>query len=183
MVKILSGVLLLACLLPTQTTSKVVPVKLFFLDDADHSTWCVYANESSWKDAVEKTGADNVATAEIADFKAITIQFTQSDETGDWMVFDEYTVGRDDSMVGLSRRINVLPADRTIEEKYALQNGALVKMSTATRSLTTSKILQNGGPWSPDLPVLKRVQDFPFATLIHYSPTQIAASGQVCSSK
>ena len=110
------GVLLLACLLPTQTTSKVVPVKLFFLDDADHSTWCVYANESSWKDAVEKTGADNVATAEIADFKAITIQFTQSDETGDWMVFDEYTVGRDDSMVGLSRRINVLPADRTIEE-------------------------------------------------------------------
>src|SRR5450759_323329 len=140
--------------------------KLFLLEDAGHHLWCAYADETTWKVAVEKSSSDVVATIEYISGRASKISFTQQDETGDWIAYDRYSLGDTGALEALNRTVNVLPGNRSVEQTFTIKDGKFQKKSTASRNLDTHELIPPTNDWLPDLPVMTNLRAFPFFPLL-----------------
>jgi len=145
----------------TQRTSKI-----FIANDADHHQWCAYPTQSAWQSDVKLFGSGIVATLTSAQGRLSSIEVTTEDEAGDWIVYDHYTVSTDGTLQEDKRKINILPGDRSVEESYLIRDGKAKKQSSTTKSLSTGKSLASSEDWVPEVSVIARLKDFPFASLI-----------------
>ena len=136
---------------------------MFLVYDDHLKKWCAYAKESSWKSQVAALAADTVASMHFSEGRLISIDVTTQDETGDWMVFDHYTIETGGNLQQLRRRINILPGDRSVSEIYLIAIGKAKLQSRATTSLTTGKELTGSEDWLPEVPTFSRLGDFSFA--------------------
>jgi hypothetical protein len=162
-----------------QSTGK----RFFLLEDAEHHQWCAYGNESEWTSEVKSLTALMVATLEYSGDQVSKIAVTEEDEAGDWIVYDHYLIGDKGEIRELKRTINILPGDRSEEETYLVLDGKAKKQSSNSRKLSTKEVLpaqQEQKDWLPNVPIIPRLQDFPFAALISGKHLEPASSGKVC---
>lgn len=157
--------------------------RLFFLQDVQHKQWCAYESEPVWTSEVKRLGADSVATVDYADDRVSNIALSQQDETGDWMVSDHYAVNHKGELRKLKRIINILPGDRSEEELYMIADGKAKKQTHISRKLSTGKTLRAPEEvWLPQVPIVTRLQDFPFAALARDTRPDLWPESRKCIS-
>ena len=163
---------LLAATLPSSQASHALAKaatrsEVFLLENARGRQWCAYNNELTWKTAVRNIKAMTVGTLTYSNGNLSRINVTETDQSGDWIVYDRYSLDDRGEIVELLRVINVLPGDRHVIETYSISNGKAKKISTEEKSLTTGKPLASPQPvWLPNLPIEAEVKRFPFAGLL-----------------
>jgi hypothetical protein len=155
---------------------------LFLLEDTEHHQWCAYGSESEWTSEVKSLTAMVVGTLEYSGDHVSKIAVTEEDEAGDWTVYDHYVIDDKGQISELKRTINILPGDRSEDETYVMLDGKPKKQVSNSRRLSTKEPLhgQKEKVWLPEVPIITRVQDFPFASLILEKHPQLASSGKVC---
>jgi hypothetical protein len=166
-----------------QTLGARYEKKLFLAIGADSQEWCIYTDEARWKSDIASLGSSSVGTLDYSGDRLSAIDVTQEDETGDWIVYDHYSVSPDNRPTQDSRRINILPGDRTVNETYAIENGHAERRSSLTRSLSTGQAPSNSEKWLPDVPVFVDLHDFPFVSLIPHKYSENLSDGKRCAVK
>jgi hypothetical protein len=155
--------------------------EIFFLEDDQRRQWCGYSDQSEWKSAVQSLSAMIVGGVAYLKDRVSVIHVTETDESGDWAVYDEYTLDQNGRLQKLKRTINVLPGRITEDQIFRIENGKAIQESRSSRELGTGKPTQfPGGNWRPDLPVITNVQAFPFWPLILDARAEILAKGKAC---
>src|SRR5579864_3291721 len=86
--------------------------KVFLLEVAGNNQWCSYLSESTWKAKVQEVGAMTVGTLIYSNDHLVQIDVTETDESGDWTVYDHYLLDDHGQLVKLTRLLNVLPGNR-----------------------------------------------------------------------
>jgi hypothetical protein len=87
---------------------------------------------------VQKVGAVTVGALNYSGDHLLQIDVTETDESGDWTVYDHYVLDDRRQVIRLSRTINVLPEDRSVLQTFSISDGH------ATRTATTEKRLSTG---------------------------------------
>lgn len=155
--------------------------KLYLVGDEGHHEWCAYRSQSSWKSDVDKLSPARVGTLIYTVDDLSAIEVSEQDETGDWIVYDEYSLASNGELRGDQRRINILPGDRAVEETYEIHDGKAEKQSSTTRSLSTGKASATSETWLPGVPITTRVENFPFAALIKQRYSTLPSEAKVCA--
>jgi len=160
-------VLSMGSLVQCASSSQSANERLYLLEAASGGQqWCIYRNEIEWDKDVQRQHAMVVATVEYVSGRLVAVHVTEQAETGDWIVYDNYTVGSDGQPQSLHRTVNTLPGERREERVFKIHRGRATERSRATRGLDTDTPLLGGETWLPDVPVVTNIQAFPFAALI-----------------
>ena len=162
-------------------SGKRVSNELFLVNDEQRNEWCAYANESLWKSQVDTVGADTVATLSFFETHLTSIEVTTQDETGDWLMIDHYTLGTAGDIKQLQRRANILPGDRSVSETFSITNGKAKLEKRDTTSLTPGQKLTSTEDWVPPVPIVTRLEDFPFAPLTALKHSEVNSKGKICA--
>ena len=153
---------------------------VYFLKDDSHKQWCAYANESRFKTQIQSLKAMIVGGADYADGRLLTARVTETDETGDWAVNDEYTYNKSGKIQALKRTINILPEDFSEEQIFVIENGRAVKQRSVYRELRTGKVSQKSVNGFEAPPVITNTEGFPFSDLIGSKRYEVWSKGSVC---
>jgi hypothetical protein len=161
--------LIVFCLLlqsrPPSTQRKAS--KIFFLEDTGTNQWCAYNREATWKAAVRNAEAMTVGTLIYSDGHLSQIYLTETDQSGDWMVYDHYFLDDHGRIVKLSRMINVLPGDRSVLQTFSIRDGKATKSVTKAKELSTGETLTSPEPvWLPEVPIETSMGMFAFSGLL-----------------
>jgi len=141
--------------------------KVTLLEDTAGHQWCAYNKESAWQKAVQETGAMTVGTLSFSNDQLSRIDVTETDESGDWTVYDHYRLDHANKIVRLERMINVLPGDRSVVQTFSISEDRAKKIQTESKQLSTGKILNDPKPiWLPQLAIRTELSQFPFSALI-----------------
>lgn len=155
-------------------------VELFILEESQTSHWCAYRSEAAWHEAVQKEGAVTVGTLRYLDGRLLQIDVTETDETGDWIVYDSYFLDNQAQIVKLLRLVNVLPGDRSISQIFAFKDGRARKTATSEKQLSTGARLRSPSKeWVPSLPIRIGIKSFPFHRL--FELPGLTARVKVCT--
>jgi hypothetical protein len=174
------GVMLFA-LLVGQTSAQEKMV--CFLKDDAHQQWCGYSSEAKMKDQVQPLNALVLGCAKYVNGHVSVLRITETDETGDWAVNDEYTLNNAEKIVTLKRTINILPGNTSEEQLFIIENGKAAKQGSVYRELRTGRATQRSADWFQPLPVFTDKQAFPFSSLLIGKRFDVWAKGKVCVSK
>lgn len=141
--------------------------KVFLLEDRRSNEWCGYKDEAAWNAAVQEAGAMTVGTLTYSGGRLSKIDVTETDETGDWLVYDQYFLNDRGRIVRLSRMINVLPGNRSVVQTFSIRDGKVTRTGTTVKDLSTGRPLTSSKPvWLPDLPIRTERRAFPFWSLL-----------------
>ncbi len=154
--------------------------KVYLLEDRAHQQWCGYKIEATWGSEKESLSALVVGTAEYRNDRLSTIALTEAGESGDWIVYDNYSLDREGRVQSLKRTTNVLPGDSSVEQVFTNRNGSMTIVSTTTRSLSTGDPKAVTPIDVPSVPILGNLQEFRFASLIVNRLAEIESAGKVC---
>jgi hypothetical protein len=162
---ILVGFLLL--FQPGFASAQVKASKVFLLEDAGNNQWCSYTTEATWKTKVQEVGAMTVGTLAYSNDHLSQIDVTETDESGDWTVYDHYFFDDHGRIVKLTRLLNVLPGDRSVSQTFSISNGKAEKTATSEKQLSNGKpVTSPAGDWLPDVAIQTEPKMFPFAALV-----------------
>ena len=162
--KVLIGLLLIQA---GFVSAQAKAYKVFLLEDAGNDQWCSYITESRWKAKVHELGAMTVATLSYSNDHLTQIDVTETDETGDWTVYDRYFLDGHGQLVKLSRLLNVLPGDRSVSQTFSISNGKATRTASSEKRLSTGKAVTSpAAEWLPDLPIKTGTSMFPFSPLL-----------------
>lgn len=180
--KILAVFGILSALSASQKSPEKGPTnELFLVADEHNAEWCAYRDEASWRSRVDALGADTIATFSFSNDHLTSIEVTTQDETVDWLVIDNYTLGDSGEPSQLQRRANILPGDRSVVETFLIIDGKLKLKDRSTTSLKTGQKLKSTEQWIPEVPIITRKKDFPFADLMKMKYSDVIAKGKACS--
>lgn len=172
------GVLLFFC--SDHGSGQAKTAKVFLLEDTASNQWCAYDEEAAWNTAVRDAGAMTVGTLTYSNDLLLRIDVTETDETGDWIVYDHYFLDDHGRIEKLSRMINVLPGDMSVSQMFSIRNGKAKKIATSEKQLSTGKPLTSPKPvWLPDLLIKTRTNVFPFSGLLEHSDLRTAS--KICT--
>jgi hypothetical protein len=163
------------------TSAQTEAKKLFLLSDDHRKEWCAYASESTWKSQVELSGAGTVATLDFSSGHITLIDVTTEDEAGDWAVFDHYSLTDAGELQQLRRKVNILPGDRSVAETYTITERKARLQNRTTTSLSTGEKLKNAEEWLPEVRVVTRLSDFPFAALTTLKYSDVLSKSKICA--
>lgn len=153
---------------------------VFLLRDDLHQQWCGYASESLFKLQIQSLKALVVGGADYADGHLSMVRVTETDETGDWAVNDEYIFDKAGRIRTLKRKINILPEDTSEEQMFVIENGKAIKQRSTYHELGTRKATQKRVDWFEASPVITDVEAFPFAPLIGSKRFNVWSQGEAC---
>jgi hypothetical protein len=153
---------------------------VYFLKDDSHKQWCGYASESRFKAQIQALAAMVVGGADYTDSRISTVHVTETDETGDWEVYDEYTTDKNGKLESLKRTINILPEHNSEEQLFLIQNGKAIKQRSTYHALGMGKTPQKSVDWFKAPPVVTRIAAFPFSALIGSKRTEVWSKGAAC---
>jgi|SRR4051812_28044827 hypothetical protein len=163
----LTVAVLLCVVIGVAQSGRSAGLTVYLLEDAQAQQWCAYTDQTAWKSSVDSLQALDVATVEYRNEHSSTVNFTQEDEAGDWIVYDRYSLDQNGQPKRLHRKINILPGDLNVEQVIQIQNGTTKKVSTVRRRLSTGKVLEKSSDvWLPQLPIIKNTKGFPFSSLL-----------------
>lgn len=168
--RVFRAVLLGAVLLlfrPGYVFGQVKATEIFLLEDVANKPWCSYTREAPRQAAVEDAEAMTVASLIYSNGRLSQINVTETGETGDWIVYDNYFLDSHRQIVKLTRWINVLPGDRSVLQTFSISGGRARQTATTEKWLSTGQPLRSPEPvWLPELPVRTDVKSFPFSALL-----------------
>jgi hypothetical protein len=153
---------------------------VYFLKDSAHKQWCAYASESQLRTQVQSLRAMVVGGVDYVGGRVSAVHVTQSDETGDWAVNDDYSVDEAGKIQRLRRTINILPEDNSEEQVFLLASATPFLQSSTHRELRTGKPTQKTVGWFHAPPVVASLRAFPFAALIGGGRQDAWANGTAC---
>ena len=108
-----------------------------------------------------------VATLIFSNHHLSRINITETDESGDWTVYDHYSVDQHGEIVKLSRMINVLPGDRSVLQTFWISAGKAKQGTMSEKQLSTGRLLSSPkSVWLPELPIKTATSQFPFSRLL-----------------
>jgi hypothetical protein len=139
---------------------------LYLLKDRKHEQWCAFRDQRQWRASVDSLSASVVATADFVDGRISAVEVTEQDETGDWIVYDHYSLAENGRISKLKRTVNSLPSDRSDSEIFQIANGVAQKESTASRKLSNGEPVTRSTALYPDPPIVTSIQSFPFFPLL-----------------
>jgi hypothetical protein len=158
----------LCVLEPTFIFAQAKTSRLFLLEDTQKKQWCSFNDEARWTALVQSLSAENVATLTYSNDSLIEIHVTQTDQTGDWTVFDSYSIDSHANLAKLSRLINVLPGDWSVRQTFSIEGGKATKTASTVKRLSTGEIVSSPKiDWLPDLSIITKLNLFPFSGLLH----------------
>jgi hypothetical protein len=153
---------------PTFLFAQAKTSRLFLLEDTQKKQWCSFNDEASWKARVQSLSSENVAVLTYGNDSLSKIDMTQTDQTGDWTVFDSYSIDSRAKLATLSRLINVLPGDWSVRQTFSIKEGKATKTAATVKQLSTGEIVSSPKvDWLPDLPIITDLNLFPFAGLLN----------------
>jgi len=153
---------------------------VYFLKDDSDKQWCAYASESRFKAQIESLKAVVVGGASYSDGRLLTVRVTETDETGDWAVNDEYTCDKSGKIQTLRRTINILPENSSEEQFFVIEKGRAVKQRSVYRELRTGKATGKSVNWFEAPPVITATEAFPFWPLLGARRDEVWSRGSVC---
>lgn len=153
---------------------------VYFLRDDSHKQWCGYASESQFKAQIQSLQALTVGGANYEDGHLSTVRVTETDETGDWAVNDEYTFDKSGKIQTLKRTINILPEDNSEEQFFIIRNEKAIKQRSTYRELSTGKATRKTVNWFHAPPVVTKIEAFPFSLLIDSKRIEVWSKGSAC---
>ena len=155
--------------------------KIYLLADTEHQQWCAFSSEATWKSEVKSLSSMRVTTVDYVDGRVTTIRVTEEDETGDWIVYDHYSLDESGMLRKLKRTINVLPGDRSEEQVFLIQGEKSRKQSSTSRTLSTGKPISPSKDWLPEVPIVTSLHVFPFSPLLDAEKLdEIRSKGKAC---
>ena len=154
--------------------------EFFALEDGAHHQWCAYSAKSAWNAEVDALESLSVASIRFSDGHVSAVDFTKTDETGDWIIYDRYTFDRSGRLLTLERRTNLATVDRGILETFVLGDGKVVRTATSQVSLRSGARLPFQKVWAPSLTVRMSVREFPFARLFEAGIEGMKLKEKVC---
>jgi hypothetical protein len=164
------GIVLISCTLLLHAGIASAPAKaskVFLLEDAGNNQWCSNISEPTWKTKVQETGAMTVGAVIYSNDHLAEIDVTETDESGDWTVYDHYLFDDHGQMVKLTRLLNVLPGDRSVSQVFSIRNGKAKKTGTSEKQLSSGKpVGAPKGDWLPDVTIEADPKMFPFSALL-----------------
>jgi hypothetical protein len=154
---------------------------LYYLKDESHARWCGFKSQSEWRQQVEAHQAFVVGGIDFTQSHATKVHVTTADETGDWSVSDEYSLGDREEIRALKRTIDVVPEDLRQELTYAIQNGKATRRGSTLRVLETEKLVSDRRPvgWLKPPHIITAAHHFPFWQLLT-KRQEIWSRGQAC---
>lgn len=153
--------------------------KIFLLEDTSNAQWCAYAKNTEWSAAVQDIGAMAVGELTYINSRLLRIDVTETDETGDWIVYDHYFLNDHEELVKLSRLINVAQGDRRFIQVFSIKDGRTKNIVTKERRSSASDLAVSSKPeWLPDVLIYTRKELFPFSGLFHQ--LKLMKNGRLC---
>ena len=163
--------------------AEVEAPRLYLLEVPKTHQWCTYASQSVWNAAVQKTGSAKVAELTFRGDRMSVISITETDESGDWMVFDRYLLDELGRPYKLFRTLNVLSGDRSVIEAFSLSEDKVTKLSTRSKQLRTGRnVPPSEDVWLPHIPIARRLNMLPFSDLLTRSDLRQAEKICITSS-
>jgi hypothetical protein len=160
--------------------SEHVGKALYFLEDDAHGQWCGYASEAQFKAQVQPLRAMVVGRVDYTDGRVSKVGVTETDETGDWAVNDEYVINGAGKIQSLKRTINIIPENLAEDQFFLIENGKAVRQRAYSRDLRTGKPTQRSASWFEPPPIVKSLQAFPFSALIVGGQRPVQPDGAFC---
>lgn len=158
----------LCVLEPTFVFGKMKTSRVFLLEDTQKKQWCSFNDEAGWKARVQSLRSENVAVLTYSNDALTKIDLTQTDHTGDWTVYDHYSIDGQGDLAKLSRLINVLPGDWSVLQTFSIKRGEVTKTASIVKQLRTGEIVSSPKiDWLPDLPIITNSSMFPFSDLLN----------------
>jgi hypothetical protein len=155
--------------------------RVYVLEDRGNDRWCAFDNQKAWSSEVQRTEAMVVGTLTYSDSNLSQIDVTETDQSGDWIVYDHYFLNDHRQIVKLSRTINVLPGDRSVVQTFSISNGRPSKEGETQKELSTGKILTSPETvWLPELGIATDIKKFPFSSLL--KTPGLGTTGKTCVS-
>ena len=153
---------------------------LYFLKDDLSQQWCAYAGETEFKTQVKDRAAFVLGGADYADGHLVAVHLTQADDTGDWVVKDDYTFDKDGNIESLKRTINIVPEDTSEEQRFIIKNGKVLPQSHVLRKLHLGKASQKSVTGFDAPRIITIAADFPFSEFLGSKRDEVWSKGSVC---
>ena len=153
----------------------------FVLYDAMKDQWCGYKDEKLWRADINNLGAYETASVEMVGQSPKVVKLTEADvpESGDWIVYDVYSLSDEGIVTALVRTTNVLSTDTSRREMFKLRGEKLVRTSQTVESLKSHHEITANKGWFPPVPIASKVTDLPFSALLT-RPQRLETGGQQC---
>lgn len=136
--------------------------KFYVAEDDAYNQWCLYRDEAEWRKSVDSAGAMVVGALLFKNGGLAKIDLTETDETGDWTVYDEYYLDNN-KITKIHRTINLSSNNITVSQVYSVINGDVKKDSEGMRDLRTGNPLSlDSSAWTPGIELKKNLSEFPF---------------------
>lgn len=152
--------------------------KIYLLEDASISQWCAYRSEEDWRVAVESKGAFVVGTLEYVNNRLVQVFVTETAESGDWTVYDRYSVDDHGNVIALARTTNLLGHDRSVLQTYSVPGRVRLTATTTVQLSTGKPLTSNSSVWMPDITIHTVTSAFPFAAIL--SQRDISTTDRLC---
>ncbi len=162
-----------------QTSRSSEVKKIYFLRDDTDMRWCGYAGQLRYKAQATLLNPMVVGAADYDSGRIAKVRVTEEDESGDWVVYDEYTVSEGSKIRTLKRVINIIPEDNSEEQVFSMVDGKAVKQRSAHHELRSGKPTGHTVEWFESPSIITRPQMFPFWTLLNQSKA-VWANGEAC---
>jgi hypothetical protein len=107
------------------------------------------------------------------------IHVTQTDQTGDWAVNDEYILDQNERLQTLKRTINIIPEDTSEKQMFQIKNGKAVKQSSRQTDLRSGEATQKSVDWFHEPPVITNMRGFLFLPLSD-KRREVWSRGEAC---
>lgn len=128
--------------------------------------WCSYLDESEQQAEVARANALDVAVVHFTAHGMDRIAVTEETESGDWIVYDQYSIGADGQPVALLREVRIAEGGR-VRQSFRIKAGRAVLVRHIEVNPRTGK--ETKGPlkkWLPDIPVATTLSSLDFQPLL-----------------
>jgi hypothetical protein len=149
------------------------PLRVFLLENVVHNEWCSNTAEPTWKAAVQQIGAMTVGILFYSNNELTRIDLRETDESSDWIVYDNYSLNRHGQIVKLNRLINMQVGDRSVSQIFSIKNDKAIRIANIEKRLSTgASVISPPREWLPDIDIKVDPKKFPFSGLIELSAVE-----------
>jgi hypothetical protein len=147
---------------------------VYFLRDDLHERWCGYSSESRFQKQVQSVVARFAGGADFSDDRILMLHISETDESGDWAVYDVYTFDAEGKLHRLERTMYIMGIKE--QQFFLIRNGKATKQ----RQLGPGKAAQKFVNWFKAPPVMVSLEGAPFSVLIGTKRPQVLSNGELC---
>lgn len=163
-----------------QSGKDAAATTVYFLEDPSGMQWCGYASRVRMEQQTQTLMAMVNGAADYRGRRLSTIKVSESDETGDWAVNDEYTIGPRGNVQTIRRTINIIPEDNSEEQLFDVRDGKIIKRKDSRRELRSGKPTEKTVDWFQPPRLISAVDSFPFSVLITTLKQSVLSKGELC---